>query len=109
MTELLALVDTIGGTIVVETIQKRTMPDYSTYIGRGKLDEIKEVMKMHDAKILIIGNSMKAKQIYTVNELMLDIGGTCWDRVDLILKIFEQHAISTESKLQIELAAIKHM
>jgi GTP-binding protein HflX len=52
---------------------------------------------------------MKPKQTYTINEELRSVGGQCRDRVDLILKIFDQHATSTEARLQIELAAIKHM
>jgi 50S ribosomal subunit-associated GTPase HflX len=52
---------------------------------------------------------LKAKQIYNINEKLRYINAKAWDRVDLILKIFERHAKSTEARLQIELAAIRHM
>jgi len=58
---------------------------------------------------LILGNILKAHQIYKINEKLRSIGAKAWDRVDLILKIFERNAQSAEAKLQIELAAIKHM
>jgi len=58
---------------------------------------------------LILGNILKAHQIYKINEKLRPIGAKAWDRVDLILKIFERNALSKEAKLQIELAAIKHM
>lgn len=109
MSELVSLVETLGWVVIVDTIQKRTRPDYRTYLGSGKVQEIKEAMKILWANILIVGNIMKPKQTYTINEELRDIGGQCWDRVDLILKIFDQHAQSTEAKMQIELAAIKHM
>lgn len=107
--ELTSLVETLGGVVIVDTIQKRTKPDYRTYLGTGKVQEIKEAMEILGANILIVGNVMKPKQTYTINEELRDIGAQCRDRVDLILKIFDQHAQSTEAKLQIELAAIKHM
>jgi GTPase len=66
-------------------------------------------MLARGAKLLVIGNIMKPQQIYKVNEYMQKFGLEAWDRVDLILKIFERHATTTEAKLQIELAAIKHM
>ncbi|USN56427.1 MAG: GTPase HflX [Candidatus Peribacteria bacterium] len=109
MSELISLVETLGGVVIVDTIQKRTRPDYRTYLGSGKIQEIKEAMQILDANVLIVGNVMKPKQTYTINEELHDIGAQCWDRVDLILKIFDQHAQSTEAKMQIELAAIKHM
>ncbi len=63
------------------------------------------------AELLIIGNILKPAQIYQVNEILRKQKSKmqAWDRVDLILKIFAQHANSPEAKLQIELASIKHM
>jgi 50S ribosomal subunit-associated GTPase HflX len=52
---------------------------------------------------------LKPQQIYKINEKLRKYNIKAWDRVDLILKIFERHAKSAEAKLQIELAAIKHM
>lgn len=54
---------------------------------------------------------MKPAQIWNINEILRKKKSKmqAWDRVDLILKIFALHAVSPESKLQIELAAIKHM
>jgi GTP-binding protein HflX len=66
-------------------------------------------MERTGANILIIGNIMTARQIYNINEILRPIEAKAWDRIDLILKIFERHAKNTEAKLQIELAAIKHM
>ncbi len=107
--ELTSLVTTLGGIVIVDTIQKKTIPDYKTFLGSWKMEEIREAMEHFGAKVLIIGNAIKPRQIYTINEFLRPIGASCWDRVDLILKIFDQHAVSTESKMQIELAAIKHM
>lgn len=66
-------------------------------------------MKENNASLLIIGNIMKPGQIYNVSEMFRKDNIQVWDRVDLILKIFERHATSTEARLQIELAAIHHM
>ena len=109
MEELQQLVDTYGGLTVVQVVQQRTKPDYKTYLGSGKLEEIRHEMKQVWADLLIIGNMLKPAQIYNVNEFMKKEDLEAWDRVDLILKIFERHATSTEARLQIELAAIKHM
>jgi GTP-binding protein HflX len=67
------------------------------------------MMLAEDAQLLIIGNMLKPQQIYAVNEYLRKWNLAAWDRVDLILKIFERHAVTTEARLQIELAAIKHM
>ncbi len=111
MVELASLVSTYGGVTIVKEVQKRDTPDYRTYIGSGKLDEIIAEGELLGAELLIIGNIMKPSQIYQVNEILREKKSKiqAWDRVDLILKIFAQHANSPESKLQIELASIKHM
>lgn len=103
------LVNTFGGIVVLKAIQKRGMPDYDTYIGKGKLEEIIKMSEEAEADILIINNILKPKQIFNLDEALSKIGMKSWDRVDLILKIFDKHATTTEAKLQIELAAIKHM
>lgn len=107
--ELEELVTTYGGCTVVHTVQQRAKPDYKTYVWSGKLEEIKDEMLARGARLLVIGNIMKPQQIYNVNEYMRKFWLEARDRVDLILNIFERHATTTEAKLQIELAAIKHM
>ncbi len=109
MLELENLVTTYGGVVILEHIQKRLLPDYGTYIGGGKLEEIMIEMQTQDANLLILGNILKPLQIHNLNEELKKIGAKAWDRVDLILKIFEKNARTEETKLQIELAAIKHM
>lgn len=107
--ELESLVKTFGGIAVVKVIQKKSIPDYKTYIGSGKLQEILDENKLNKANLLIVNNLLKPMQNYNLNEICKKHGIEVWDRVDLILKIFDKHAKSVEAKLQIELAAIKHM
>jgi GTP-binding protein HflX len=111
MIELEALVSTYGDTVVVKRIQKRDTPDYSTYVGTGKLDEMIVAGEELGAERIIIGNILKPAQIYHINEILRERKSKiqAWDRIDLILKIFDQHANSPEAKLQIELASIRHM
>lgn len=109
MLEIENLVNTYGGVVILKHIQKRWTPDYNTYIWSGKIDEIGEEMKESGAKILIFWNALKRHQIYRVNEKLREIWAKAWDRVDLILKIFEKNAKTIEAKLQIELASIHHM
>ncbi|MCX6734811.1 MAG: GTPase HflX [Candidatus Peregrinibacteria bacterium] len=107
--EMENLVNTYGGIVVMKAIQKRGLPDYDTYIGKGKLEEIMKMGEEIEADILIINNILKPKQVFNIDEALSKINMKSWDRVDLILKIFDKHATTTEAKLQIELAAIKHM
>ena len=107
--ELENLVETYGGLVILKKFQKRDQPDYKTYVGKGKLEEIMADMQRLDANLLIVGNVMKPSQIYQINELLHPMGAKVRDRIDLILKIFDKHATGMEAKLQIELAAIRHM
>ncbi len=111
MSELESLVSTYWGVTIVRRVQKRHTPDYRTFVGSGKLDELISIGEELGAELLIIGNIMKPAQVWNVNEhlRLAKSKMKAWDRVDLILKIFALHAVSPESKLQIELAAIKHM
>lgn len=109
MTELENLVETYGWVVILKKYQRKDTPDPNTYIGKGKFDEIMEEMQASWANLLIIGNVLKPAQIYKINELLRPIKAIARDRVDLILKIFGKHAQEWESRLQIELASIKHM
>ena len=109
MVELENLVTTFWGVVILEHIQKKSMPDYKTYIWGGKLDEIMHEMHLQWANLLVIGNILKPHQMFNLNTKLKEIWAVAWDRVDLILKIFEKNAKTEETKLQIELAAIKHM
>ena len=68
--ELSCLVNTYGGIVVVKTIQKKSLPDYSTYIGKGKVKEIAEIAKKNKANVLIVNNILKPRQIFELNEIL---------------------------------------
>ncbi|MFZ6015428.1 MAG: GTPase HflX [Patescibacteria group bacterium] len=107
--ELESLTHTYGGMIVVKVIQKRVTPDYKTYIGSGKLEEVVEIAEAEKVDIIIINNLLKPHQIFNIERMVEKKGTKVWDRIDLILKIFQKHADTTEAKLQIRLAGIRHM
>ena len=117
MRELENLVETYGWIVVLQKYQKKDIPDPKTYVGKWKLDEIIHDMLLLKANLLIVWNALKPAQIWQINEKLrvvseeqtLDPKMEARDRIDLILKIFEKHATSWESRLQIQLAAIKHM
>jgi GTP-binding protein HflX len=98
------LVNTYGWVVILKHIQKRWTPDYKNYIGAGKIDEIMQEMQESGANLLILWNILKPIQIHNINEKLKTIGAKAWDRVDLILKIFEKNAKTMDSRLQIELA-----
>lgn len=108
--ELESLTHTYGGIVVVELFQKRATPNYRTYIGSGKIEEVIEISKREKVELVIVNNLLKPKQMFELGEILRKEAGLhVWDRVDLILKIFAKHAKTSEAKLQIKLAAIDHM
>lgn len=117
MRELENLVNTYWWVVVLQKYQKKDFPDHKTYVWKWKLDEIVADMLRMNANLLIIWNALKPSQIYQINEKLRLVSEEnnlkdkmeAWDRIDLILKIFEKHATWGEARLQIELAAIKHM
>lgn len=117
MNELENLVDTFWWLVIVTKLQRKEQPDFKTYVWKWKLEEIIQEMISVWANLLIVWNVLKPSQIFEINEQLRVASEQAWlkepikarDRIDLILKIFEKHAQSTEARLQIELAAIKHM
>lgn len=109
MRELENLVQTYGGVVILQTYQKKDQPDNRTYVWKGKLEEIIADMQRLGANLLIIGNILKPRQVYELSEMLRPLKIEVRDRVDLILQIFDKHADSIEAKMQVELAAIKHM
>lgn len=103
------LIKTYGGVVLVKIVQKKIIPSYKTYIGSGKIEELIEEGKNLGANILIVNNELKPHQTYNLGEIFAKEKMEVWDRIDLILKIFQKHAQTREARLEIELAAIKHM
>jgi GTP-binding protein HflX len=103
------LIKTYGGVVLVKVVQKKLTPSYKTFIGSGKIDELVAEGKHLGANILIVNNELKPHQTYNLGEIFRKEKMEVWDRIDLILKIFQKHASTREARLEIELAAIKHM
>jgi GTPase len=101
---------TDGHGVISHIVQQRTHPNLNTYMGSGKIEEIKELIK--SKKIYIVLNDIvKPTQVH---ELFMTFWESnpqivVWDRVDLILQIFRKNAHTAQSKLQIELASMRHM
>lgn len=110
LSELELLVKTYGGFVVAKDIQHRSNPDPATYIGSGVVKQLKQVIKPNKIDIVIFNAILKSSQLFRLEkelwELQSDI--QVWDKADLILHIFDQHATTKEAKLQIELAKLQH-
>jgi len=104
-----SLIHTYGGVVLLKTYQKKIAPVYRTYLGAGKLEQLKEEGQRLGANILIVNNELKPMQTYNLSELLRNSGIEVWDRIDLILKIFQKHAETREARLEIELASLRHM
>ncbi len=103
--ELEELAKTAGVTSCIQVIQKRPAPDPATYIGSGRLEELRDEAANLDAQLLIFDCELTANQIRNI-EAATDIRTI--DRTTLILDIFAQRAISREGKIQVELAQQKY-
>lgn len=107
--ELDNLTRTYGGIVIVKIVQRRALPDYKTYVGSGKLDEIISLAKAEKVELIVVNNILKPHQIYNIEKKVERDRIAVWDRIDMILKIFQKHATTIEAKLQIRLAGIRHM
>lgn len=111
MAELAMLVDTYGGKILAQSIQHKIHPDPNTYIGAGKVEWLKAQVAELEIDVVVLNDIVKAGQIFRLEKELWSVNPRIrvWDRVDLILNIFDQHATSREAKLQIKLAMIDHL
>jgi GTP-binding protein HflX len=90
---------------VAQLVQQRSRPDPRTYVGKGKLEELKAAYEAAEADVLLVDDELDPTQQRTL-ENALD--ARVVDRTQLILDIFAQHATSAEGKLQVELAQLEY-
>ncbi len=103
--ELEELARTAGAVVCAKTLQKRDRPDSATYVGSGKLEEIKEFAEANDVDLLIFDGELTPSQQRNIeNETDVRV----IDRTTLILDIFAARARSGEGKIQVELAQLKY-
>lgn len=109
--ELRDLVDSYEGKVVEYVIQHREVHDKGLYLGSGKINEIALIIKEKSINVVILNAIVKPGHIFDIKKTLEKANPKIevWDRVDLILHIFSRHANTTESRLQIELAAMRHM
>ncbi|WP_101773182.1 GTPase HflX [Peptostreptococcus faecalis] len=105
MAELKELVLAAGAEVVGEVIQNRSYIETSTYLGSGKIEEIKIYAESLDATMIVFNDELSGAQIRNIENI---IGKKIIDRTILILDIFAQRALSKEGKLQVELAQLKY-
>ena len=106
MEELSALVETAGGETVAMLIQNRPTPEPRSFIGDGKVRELKEIIQANDCNLAVFDNELTPSQMQALSD---DLGVKVLDRSGLILDIFAQRARTREGQLQVELAQYKYL
>jgi GTP-binding protein HflX len=106
MAELKALAETAGSEVLDALIQRRDRPDPATYIGSGKLIELRQIVVATGADTVVCDGELSPAQLRTLED---KLKVKVVDRVALILDIFAQHAKSKEGKAQVELAQIAYL
>jgi GTPase len=106
MAELAALAETAGSLVLEALIQRRSRPDTATYIGRGKVDELTDVVLATGADTVVCDGELSPSQL---RKLETRVKVKVIDRTALILDIFAQHAKSKEGKAQVELAQLQYL
>ena len=103
--ELARLIDTAGADEVARITQRRVSPDSAYYIGKGKVEELKELCLALDSDTVVFDNELSPGQQYNLEKLL---GRTALDRTAVILDIFAQNAHTLEGKAQVELALLRY-
>ena len=106
LAELRALAETAGSEVLEGLIQRRDKPDPSTYIGSGKLEDLRAIVRSTGADTVICDGELSPSQLRTLED---KLKVKVVDRTALILDIFAQHAKSREGKAQVELAQIAYL
>lgn len=104
--ELAFLAETAGAKTVKRFLQKLTHPDSKTFIGKGKLQEIKEFVRDREISLIIFDDELTGAQIMNIEK---ELGIYTIDRSDLILDIFARRAKTAQAKTQVELAQYQYI
>ena len=104
--ELAELARTAGARVVAHSVQRRKRPDPACVLGRGKIEDIKELAQEHNADLVIFDFELTPAQQRNIEKI---INIKTVDRTQLILDIFAQHAHTRDGKLQIELAQLVYL
>ena len=104
--ELALLVDTAGADVVGKVVQRRGAPDPATFLGKGKVQDLKELSEALDADTVVFDDDLSPAQQRNLEKIL---GRTALDRTAVILDIFAQNASTVEGKAQVELAQLRYL
>ncbi|MBI1861786.1 MAG: GTPase HflX [Deltaproteobacteria bacterium] len=104
--ELNRLIETVGGKVIEQVIQRRARPDPSTYVGSGKVEELAQRAKDAEISLIVFDGELSGTQ-----QKNLETGTGCRvvDRTGIILDIFSKHARTKEAKTQVEVATLEYL
>jgi len=105
LAELRELARTAGVATVAEVVQHRAHPDPRTFVGKGKLTDLKQAYSDSSGEVLLVDDELSPTQQRSLEDALQ---ARVVDRTQLILDIFAQHARSAEGKLQVELAQLEY-
>jgi GTP-binding protein HflX len=103
--ELALLVDTAGADVAARVIQRRDAPDPATFLGSGKVQELREICLAVDSDTVVFEHNLSPAQQRNLEKIL---GRTAIDRTAVILDIFAQNARTPEGKAQVELALLQY-
>ncbi|MBQ2532986.1 MAG: GTPase HflX, partial [Lachnospiraceae bacterium] len=103
--ELGQLVETAGGEVLGQLYQNREYPEPGTYIGKGKIEEIRELAENMEADGIVCDDELSPAQMRNLSNIL---GLKVMDRTLVILDIFAQHARTNEGRIQVELAQLSY-
>src|SRR6476469_3575719 len=103
--EITRLAETAGARVVSSLIQRRETPDVTAYLGKGKIEELKNAVAHHDADVVIFDNDLAPSQTRNLERV---VGVKVLDRTELILDIFASNAKTYEARLAVELAQLEY-
>lgn len=106
LVEFRELVESAGGSVVAQILQRRSRADAATLIGAGKVEEIAGVAAANKADLVIFDHDLSPTQLRNLESLLPCL---VLDRTQLILDIFARHARTREGQLQVELAQLEYM
>ena len=106
LTELEMLTDTAGAETILKVTQDRPKPDKAFYLGKGKAEEVAELVELNDIDLVIFDADLAPTQVRNLEKL---IDKKILDRSGLILDIFAAHAQTKQAKTQVELAQLQYM
>jgi GTPase len=106
--ELALLLKTAGGEAVAVVTQRLPHPSAANYVGKGKLEELKEVVEEHEANLVVFDNDLSPSQGRNLQKALGEEVRVL-DRTELILDIFARHARTQQSRLQVEFAQLEYL